>query len=184
MLRTQIRLTSTCTPLVTYCNVIETDSQFRTSICKPYANSCHRTIDQGTCLITPLHAIYIFGTEIRRTTRVVWKWKRMLVIVLKLTSHYWSIKPHAILAHKQLWMHGWVINTVATDALVPKHRAISINSVILLTKYKFLTTGEWLHGFKVTFLSVASNNCTDVVYHNGFVSTITVTRTSIHYRSL
>ena len=33
-----------------------------------------------------------------------------------------------VLIHKKLEMHGCIISTVATDALVPKHQGISIHS--------------------------------------------------------
>ena len=46
------------------------------------------------------------------------------------------------LTHKQLDMHGCVLSTAATDALVLKHQAISIQSVdqifIVLDNFSFI----------------------------------------------
>ena len=40
----------------------------------------------------------------------------------------WQILCIVGLTHKQLQIHGFVLSTVATDALVLKHQAISIHS--------------------------------------------------------
>ena len=41
-----------------------------------------------------------------------------------LSIYYWIIIP---LTYEQLEMHGYVLSTVATDALVLKHQAINIH---------------------------------------------------------
>ena len=45
-----------------------------------------------------------------------------------MVSATWWLFVHASMLHKQPEMHGCVLSTVDTDALVPKHQAISIHS--------------------------------------------------------
>ena len=59
---------------------------------------------------------------------------KMLLYVAPGLCHVCVMSPHWMgiyeffLTPKQLGMHGCVLNTVATDALVLKHQAISIHS--------------------------------------------------------
>ena len=60
----------------------------------------------------------------------------MYVLLMDIEKYtLWSVYPSSPsqnrqvkVIHKQLETHGCVINTVATDALVLKHQATSINS--------------------------------------------------------
>ena len=49
-------------------------------------------------------------------------------LVLLVTSGLSDRKVSASLTHKHLEIHGCILNTVATDALVLKHQAISTHS--------------------------------------------------------
>ena len=73
-----------------------------------------------------------------------------ILVIRVFTCKYHYIFYH-VLIHKQLEMHGCVLSTVATDALVLKHQAISIHIadeiLILLDQFH----AKILHLWSTTF---------------------------------
>ena len=82
--------------------------------------------DNIDCVITTQHCASIFFQGARSSHNQAY-WQGMQYIGIG-PGEYILLTHHVVVTHKQLEQHGCVLSTMATDALVLKHQAISTHS--------------------------------------------------------